>query len=125
MAIYLTAYIYKTDLICTSPYYNISSLFLYRIISETNFGPSVVMFLSDSVQDKKLFAVFSLSLEAGSSVGCVLCFFAVWPDYPFQGVYLIAVLCDFLQHNQLVTAFLFCLQCDDFITLFCVSVTAR
>ena len=77
MAIYLTAYIYNTNLVCTSPYYNISSLFLYRIVSETNFRLSVAMFRSDSVQDKKLFAVFSLSLEAGSSVGCVLCFFAV------------------------------------------------
>ena len=32
------------------------------------------------------------------------------------------MLCEFLQHNQLITAFLFSLQCDDFITLFCVSV---
>lgn len=34
-----------------------------------------------SVQDKKLFAIFSLSLETGSALGCVLCFFSMWPVY--------------------------------------------
>ena len=58
-------------------------------------------------------------MEAESSVGRVLCCYAFRLGYPF---YTIAVLCDFLQHNQLVTVFLVSLQCDDFITLFCVSV---